>query len=86
MTGKNSDGCSFVSDHDSEVHSCCDQHDRLYTAQVLSRWTIDNILRQCIAESGHPTRAWIYWIGVRLGGWVPWIWIKIKKAYKAYHG
>ena len=72
MTGKNSNGCSFVPDHDDKIHSCCDQHDKDYADEKITRYKADLSFRQCIIKSGHPSRAWIYWVGVRAFGWYFW--------------
>lgn len=72
MTDKDSDGCSYVPDHNGAVHSCCDRHDYAYRDQKLSRWLADKNMFNCIRKTGHPIIASIYWLGVRLGGWYTW--------------
>ncbi len=61
--------CSFVPDHNKEVHTCCELHDTGYSSGSDSRVSLDSKFRQCIISSGHPVLAWVYWIGVRLFGW-----------------
>lgn len=64
-----SDACTCAPDLD--VADCCRAHDRAYEQQLVSRADADRELRACIARS-RPVVAWIYWLGVRLGGWVAW--------------
>ncbi len=48
-------------------------HDFLYTEQKLTRAECDAIFRKAlIAEGVSIAGRWIYWSGVRLGGWVAW--------------
>ena len=64
------DGCTLVPDFD--FRSCCDQHDVEYRLQVVSRKEADQRLRACIRSSGHPLKAELYYLGVRLFGGIFW--------------
>lgn len=52
-------------------------HDYLYRRAIVSRGEADRIWR-LIAQHGdegasaNPAQAWVSWMGLRLGGWVPW--------------
>lgn len=48
-------------------------HDALYHAQTVSRARADEIFRQALKAEGviAPGR-FMYWAGVRLGGWLAW--------------
>ena len=70
MTGKNSNGCSFVPDHNNQVHTCCDQHDEDYANPDIKRAIADKSLYTCIKSTGHPKLAWLYYRGVRMFGWL----------------
>lgn len=49
-------------------------HDFLYCTKWFSRARSDNLLRLAlIAEGMAPAEARIYWLGVRAGGWLPWM-------------
>lgn len=63
-------GCTLVPDFG--FRSCCDQHDRDYTEQVLTRLEADKRLRDCIRAAGNPVLAEIYFAGVRVFGGVFW--------------
>lgn len=45
---------------------CCEQHDFDRRDDSIKNKVADRTLRRCIAKKGHPVRAWIYWIFVRL--------------------
>ncbi len=62
--------CSFVPDHSSGIHNCCDVHDKRYSSGIMKRVTADRKFRECITTTSHPVIAWIYWVGVRLFGWI----------------
>lgn len=48
-------------------------HDWLYCLQDRDRSVCDDILRKALIDSGmQPYAARMYWMGVRMGGWVPW--------------
>ena len=52
-------------------NSCCEQHDKNYAADTqVTRREADRQLRECVIEKGHPVRAWVMWVGVRLFGWI----------------
>jgi hypothetical protein len=48
-------------------------HDWLYCTQLRPREECDEILRVALIESGMSSvAARTYWMGVRMGGWLPW--------------
>lgn len=48
-------------------------HDFVYTEQTLTRADCDALFRRAlIAEGVSIAGRWIYWSGVRVGGWVTW--------------
>lgn len=61
-----SDGCSMAPD--LVFFECCERHDVDYITNV-KRPEADKRLRECIKSTGHPILSWVYWAGVRLGGW-----------------
>jgi len=63
-----SDGCTMAPD--LTFSDCCYEHDIYYVTGAVNRKEADRCLRKCIAAKGFPVLAWIYWLGVRLFGWV----------------
>ena len=51
---------------------------RLPMSGWKSRLWADNWFKMAMLDFGHPFRARIYWLGLRLGGW--WGWRKHRKA------
>lgn len=48
-------------------------HDGLYAAQPLTRSEADEVFYRAMRSLGvGPVRAWLYWAGVRIGGWWSW--------------
>jgi len=48
-------------------------HDWLYSSGEVSRQDADAIMRRVLRELGAGTISrWSAWVGVRLGGWLPW--------------
>lgn len=47
-------------------------HDFLYTEQKLPRAECDAIFRKALLAEGEGISRWVYWAGVRVGGWVAW--------------
>jgi hypothetical protein len=46
-------------------------HDYLYVTQPVSRERADSLFYEALVSVGvHPATAWVYWAGVRLGGWL----------------
>jgi hypothetical protein len=72
------DGCTFWPWKPAWAH-CCAAHDADYwfgamgQPGTLTRSQADNRLYHCIRRSGHPVQAWVAWVGVRAGGWWPWL-------------
>lgn len=64
-------GCSFAPDFDFRI--CCHEHDKIYTFQSEPRRVGDRRLRKCIKNEGHPILAWVYWVFVRIFGWIAWL-------------
>lgn len=55
----------------ANINSCCHQHDRDYGIKgTVSRSEADKRLRNCLILQGHPIKALVFWILVRLFGWV----------------
>lgn len=57
----------------------CVGHDYLYTrgkwpdGRIVARYAADEFLRRALIADGVSTSvARLWWLGVRLGGWVPW--------------
>lgn len=62
---------------DSRVTSAAIIHDQLYaTCGIcgrLKRADCDDVFYRALRAAGCPKhRAWLYWLGVRLGGWIGW--------------
>jgi hypothetical protein len=66
------DGCTFSPDFSFSV--CCIAHDINYSDHPagISRAGADKELRRCIASTGHPLLAWLYWSAVRIFGRTAW--------------
>ncbi|AEG94421.1 DUF1353 domain-containing protein [Ramlibacter tataouinensis] len=48
-------------------------HDWLYSTRKTSRARADAIFHEAIKAMGHSQgTAWWMWLGVRVGGWLPW--------------
>lgn len=50
-------------------------HDYLYRTQIKSRSEADKIWRMIAChgqKSANGLQGWVSWIGLRIGGWVPW--------------
>lgn len=48
-------------------------HDWLYTTREVDRATADAVFREAVIASGEkPWRAWLMWLGVRVGGGSSW--------------
>ena len=58
-----------------EVAAAGTIHDKLYRTGKVSRRVADRIWRE-IAVAGSPHaatwKAWLMWLGLRIGGWVAW--------------
>lgn len=53
---------------------CCDKHDLAYEQGGPEEWRAwaDGMLRDCMKSNGHPIRAYLYWLAVRLMGSSHW--------------
>lgn len=55
----------------TSINSCCHQHDRDYGVRgTVSRAEADKRLRNCLISQGHPIKAWVFWVLVRIFGWI----------------
>ena len=63
------DGCTMSPD--LVFSHCCVEHDVDYATGEVTREEADRKLRQCIASTGYPVLCWVYWLAVRLFGWIP---------------
>lgn len=71
-------GCTLWPDR-KRNHKCCDQHDAAYRHGVPRRYA-DRELLICLLEHGYSASlAVIMWMGVRLAGWAPYLWHRIKE-------
>ena len=70
-------GCTLFPDHG--IGPCCERHDRAYARANLSRSEADRDLLLCGVQSGHPWRAIVAFIGVRMFGWVRWYQLRHKQ-------
>jgi hypothetical protein len=63
-------GCSYTPDFN--FYDCCSMHDIDYDkgGTKQERKKADQYLRDCIKAHGHPYKAYIYYMGVRLFGWM----------------
>ena len=61
-------GCSYTPDFN--FSDCCIEHDKAYEkgGRKWDRYIADLQLQECIKEHGHPYKAKIYYLGVRLFG------------------
>ena len=57
---------------------------RIITGNYAARLWADNFFRSAMIDFGHPWRARIYWLGLRVGGW--WGWRKHRKAGHPFTG
>ena len=76
------DGCSMSPD--MVFCECCIEHDVVYATGIVSRARGDAALRDCIKKKGFPILSWVYWIGVRLFGWVPFYFGNSQKYRQEY--
>jgi hypothetical protein len=78
-----SDGCTFAPD--MVFYDCCVEHDIDYSTGTVNRAEADRKLRVCIRAKGYPILCWVYWLGVRLFGWVSYYFgdsVQSRKEYK----
>lgn len=55
------------------AHAAAVVHDWLYTSHELTRAQADAVFREAAQACGVGAwRAWIMWLGVRVGGWAAW--------------
>lgn len=55
------------------AHAAAVVHDWLYEKQQYTRAICDLVFEEACVAAGEPKwRATLMWIGVRLGGWIPW--------------
>jgi hypothetical protein len=72
IESKASDWCSFWPDHwiTYDYSACCEQHDKDYEDDTVSRWDADVALMQCVCKQCKPVMAVIMFLGVRCFGWM----------------
>ena len=74
----------FANPYESDTLESALVHDALYGAKgeykvgkkiyKVPRYNVDRTFRLLLRSSHVPLwKAWAYWIGVRIGGWYPWI-------------
>ena len=57
----------------SDVREAAVLHDWFYYSGIVSRREADRMFRQAMKACGaNFVKRYLYWSGVRLGGWVPW--------------
>lgn len=78
-----SDGCTMAPD--LVFKTCCEEHDMYYALGGVTRREADKRLRLCIKSKGYPVLAWVYWIAVRLFGWIPYHFSKSAKIRKEFN-
>ncbi|HII3824517.1 hypothetical protein [Pasteurella multocida] len=55
----------------ANINTCCHQHDRDYGIKgKVSRAEADRRLRHCLISQGYPIKAWVFWVLVRMFGWI----------------
>lgn len=55
------------------AHEAAVVHDWLYRENTVTRELADKIFQEAAHVSGEPGwKAWLMWVGVRVGGWVAW--------------
>ncbi len=64
-----SDGCTMAPD--LVFYDCCVSHDVFYATGEVSRAEADRQLKRCIHSKGHKFLSLIYWLAVRVYGWIP---------------
>lgn len=64
------DGCT--ASPDLTFRDCCEQHDRDYYDQNISRVEADKRLRDCMRKDGYMVLPWLYYAAVRLFGGYFW--------------
>lgn len=63
-----------VAGRDVSYRYCCDEHDLAYYegGSQADRALADYRFWACVRDSGRLLRAWIFWLAVRLFGWLYW--------------
>lgn len=65
--------CTGLKNAPDDINSCCHQHDRDYGSKgKVTRAEADRRLRDCMLKQGYTIKAWLFWIIVRLFGWIFW--------------
>lgn len=81
MTKKKADWCSYVPDRwkDYDMSGCCMLHDGDY-GTLKDRFEADLSFFRCLQRTAPGWIAMLYYVGVRLLGWGPWLkcWIISK--------
>lgn len=78
-----SDGCSVVGPivrffgyRNEQIRDCCVEHDRAYRkgGTMADKRSADRVFRRCLIWGPAvmlPALAWLMWLGVVIGGWIP---------------
>lgn len=71
---KKTDYCTMSPDTiwGTYIGDVCKQHDEDYTTHQVTRAEADKYLRWGIQAKGLYWTGWLYWLGVRLFGWIAW--------------
>jgi hypothetical protein len=64
-----SDGCTMAPD--LVFYDCCVAHDIYYATDIVSRKEADRHLKMCIAATGYKFLSRVYYLAVRIYGWIP---------------
>lgn len=60
-------------DDDDRIAAAATIHDYLYVTQSCTRREADQIFYEILLYTGfRKSQAWLCWLAVRAGGWVPW--------------
>ena len=76
-----SDGCTAFPE--GPWSPCCWAHDRMYRYPRCVRTAWDRLLAdvhlaRCAAAKGYPQIAFLLFVGVRVGGWWPWLTYRVR--------
>lgn len=79
---KNPGYCTGFRQGGAQTQSCCQKHDEHYAPHSgVRRDLADLLLRECLTNAGYPARAWVFWVAVRLVGWAPYYWKRLRARF-----